>query len=114
LEKQVFFSKNRHENRIDKLISKDKVYTKRLYSRGRSLEIDKIEPNEDYTRDNIVLSCYWCNNAKTDEYTYDEFKRIGVLNRLIWENRYNDTEWSSGIYNKLKKGLETLDNKLNK
>ena len=100
------------ENKIDELISKSKIYTKRLYSRGRSLEIDKKEPNKDYTPENIVLSCYWCNNAKTDEYTYDEFKRIGVLNRLIWENRYNDTNWSSDMYDQLEKELKIVDKEL--
>jgi len=98
-----------NESEIHYLIIKGEVKTKRLYSRGRSLEIDKKKPNEDYTPENIVLSCYWCNNAKTDEYTYEEFKSIGVLNKLIWENRIKDKKWSSEMYDKLEKGIEALD-----
>ena len=30
-----------------------------------------------YNKDNCVLACYWCNNAKTDAFTADEFKPIG-------------------------------------
>ena len=26
-----------------------------------------------YTEDNCVLACYWCNNAKTDAFTFKEF-----------------------------------------
>ena len=97
------------ESEIDSLITAGKIKTKRLYSRGRSLEVDKKDPNGDYTKDNIVLSCYWCNNAKTDEFTYDEFKRIGIMNRIIWENRIKGTDWSSEMYDKLKNKIEVLD-----
>ena len=30
-----------------------------------------------YNKDNCVLACHWCNNAKTDAFTADEFKPIG-------------------------------------
>lgn len=44
--------------------------------RGKSLEIERIEDKE-YTEDNCKLSCYWCNNAKSDVFSFDEFKSIG-------------------------------------
>lgn len=68
---------------------KDLIYTKRYYSRGHTMEVDRKNPNAEYTKDNIVLCCYWCNNAKTDEFTYDEFKVIGESLKQIWQNRFN-------------------------
>ena len=31
-----------------------------------------------YNKNNCVVACAWCNNAKTDAFSYDEFKPIGV------------------------------------
>lgn len=45
--------------------------------RGWTLEIDRLDPNLEYTPDNCEMCCYWCNNAKTDEFTATEFKPIG-------------------------------------
>lgn len=48
--------------------------------RGKRLEIDRINPNiKDYGEDinNLALACYWCNNAKSNYFTYEEFKIIG-------------------------------------
>ena len=48
--------------------------------RGKRLEIDRIDPKiTDYGADinNLALSCYWCNNAKTNYFSFDEFKLIG-------------------------------------
>jgi len=56
--------------------SKLDIQTKRFYSRGKTMEIDKKKAFGEYTRDNIILSCYWCNNAKTDEFSLIEFKCI--------------------------------------
>lgn len=46
-------------------------------NRGQSLEIERKKDIE-YTEENCELSCYWCNNAKSDVFTYDEFKYIGL------------------------------------
>ncbi|MBL0765623.1 hypothetical protein [Marivirga atlantica] len=46
-------------------------------NRGFNFEIDRKNPNEEYHYDNLVMACYWCNNAKTDEFTAEEFKPIG-------------------------------------
>lgn len=45
--------------------------------RGKRLEIDRKNPFESYDNlDNIVWCCYWCNNAKSNFFTEEEFKPI--------------------------------------
>ena len=65
----------------------DPKLTKR--NRGRSFEIDRKLPNELYDNiHNLVFSCYWCNNAKTDTFTEEEFKKIiGPSIEKVWRNR---------------------------
>lgn len=48
--------------------------------RGRNLELDRKNPTISYgeTLENLVLACYWCNNAKTNYFTADEFGSIGL------------------------------------
>jgi len=71
---------------IEELADKKKIFKKNF--RGWSLEIDRKDSNFEYTPNNCVLACYWCNNAKTDEFTYDEFKLlVGPSIQKIWENR---------------------------
>lgn len=70
---------------IEKLADKKKIFKKSL--RGWTLEIDRINSNYEYKPENCVLSCYWCNNAKTDEFTKDEFMKIGKVIREIWNER---------------------------
>jgi len=61
----------------------NKTLSKRNGTRGKTLEIERIKDTE-YTRENCLLSCYWCNNAKSDVFTFDEFKSIGkVIGRII-------------------------------
>lgn len=76
------------KEQINDLIKKRKLYKKHI-TRGWSLEIDRKEPNLEYTKDNCVWCCYWCNNAKTDEFSYDEFKIIGNEIKKIWHDRLN-------------------------
>lgn len=74
------------ENSIENKL--DNIKTRRLLTRGRSMEIDRIDPSGDYSKENIVLCCYWCNNAKTDEFSYFEFKKfIAPEIQEIWEIR---------------------------
>jgi hypothetical protein len=70
---------------IEKLAENRKIFKKNF--RGWSLEIDRKDSNLEYTQDNCVVACYWCNNAKTDEFTFEEFKSIGRSIQEIWENR---------------------------
>jgi 5-methylcytosine-specific restriction endonuclease McrA len=55
--------------------------------RGWTLEIDRFDSNFEYKPDNTVMACYWCNNAKTDEFDEMEFKIIGRAIKEIWKNR---------------------------
>jgi 5-methylcytosine-specific restriction endonuclease McrA len=55
--------------------------------RGWILEIDRLDSNLEYKKENCVMACYWCNNAKTDEFTGEEFMSIGSEIRKIWNKR---------------------------
>lgn len=70
---------------IDELAVKRQLRKKNL--RGWTLEIDRLDSNIEYRLDNCVMSCYWCNNAKTDEFTLDEFMEVGKVIRSIWDKR---------------------------
>lgn len=60
-------------------------------TRGRTLEIDRKMPEEKYTNIlNLTYSCYWCNNAKTDTFSEDEFMIIGKAISLVWNQRLNN------------------------
>ena len=75
------------ESQIKTLHKYGELKTKRLYSRGKTMEIDRGKPNGEYSLGNIILSCYWCNNAKTDEFTIDEFMPIAAGIRATWDSR---------------------------
>lgn len=70
---------------IIELGNKGKLRKKNL--RGWSLEIDRKNPNLEYFADNCVMACYWCNNAKTDEFTAEEFKEIAQGVKKVWSKR---------------------------
>ncbi len=77
------------EEQINELFQKGKLFTKR--NRGKKLEIERLSPNEPYENlNNLVFSCYWCNNAKTDTFTAKEFKNIGKEIGKIWEKRLRE------------------------
>jgi hypothetical protein len=69
------------------LISKRRLYSKRLSTRGRTMEVDRKHPNMPYRVENVVLCCYFCNNAKTDEFTFEEFEEMGKAFGHVWKNR---------------------------
>jgi hypothetical protein len=33
------------------------------------------------------MACYWCNNAKTDEFTAEEFEHIGIAIGELFKER---------------------------
>ena len=59
----------------------EKLLIKKKANRGFNLELDRKTPNLEYTPENCVMACYWCNNAKTDEFDAEEFKPIGLAIR---------------------------------
>lgn len=63
------------------------IYTKRWGTRGRSLELDRRVPDGLYNTANVVLCCYWCNNAKTDEFSASAFISIAEGIRQEWARR---------------------------
>ena len=79
---------------IAKLGRAGKLNNKRSETRGYTLEIDRISPNLEYTKDNCCMSCYWCNNAKTDEFSASEFKTIAKGINETWNKRLQEIESS--------------------
>ena len=76
------------EAEIERLIDGKNLDTKRLAKRGKKLELDRKQPDLEYDDlNNITFACYWCNNAKTDTFTYEEFKKVGKIFKEIWQNR---------------------------
>jgi hypothetical protein len=76
------------EEQITLLRDNKLIKTKSM--RGHLLEIDRYNSNFEYSKENCVLACYWCNNAKTDEFNQKEFKAIGIEIKKIWKNRLNN------------------------
>ena len=75
------------ESEIKTLINQGKIYTKRLTTRGRTMEVDRKDPKGHYEINNLIMSCYWCNNAKTDEFSYEEFRKMSCRTNDIWRAR---------------------------
>lgn len=76
------------EQEIKELLDNGRLTTKRIATRGRKLELDRKQPNLEYDNfDNIAFACYWCNNAKTDTFTEEEFKKVGQVFKEIWKTR---------------------------
>ncbi|QNK64811.1 hypothetical protein H7F33_10165 [Pedobacter sp. PAMC26386] len=45
--------------------------------RGKRLELDRKDPFKSYDDlDNVVWCCYWCNNAKSNFFTAEEFMLV--------------------------------------
>lgn len=77
---------------IKKLLGENKILRKNIDIRGKFMEIDRKDPKKGYIHrgeddTNIVICCYWCNNAKIDEFDADEFKPIGDAIREAWKVR---------------------------
>ena len=56
-------------------------------TRGKRLEIDRKDNQKGYSEENCVLACAICNNAKSDKFTYEEFRKLGRVIREIWIKR---------------------------
>jgi 5-methylcytosine-specific restriction endonuclease McrA len=81
---------------VEKLAAKKKLYKKN--ERGWSLEIDRVNSNFEYSEANCVMSCYWCNNAKTDEFTAEEFTVIGKAIAQVWYERITKSNIIGDFY----------------
>ena len=74
---------------IDELIFRKQI--KKKSARGFKLEVERFNSNFEYTPDNCSMCCYWCNNAKTDEFTATEFWLAGKIIGTIWDKRFRDS-----------------------
>jgi hypothetical protein len=79
--------------KIDDFLKENKIsdYGLTIRERGKKLEIDQLNPKMGYVKNNIALSCYWCNNAKTDTFSPKEFKPIARGINQIWNQKLKDT-----------------------
>jgi 5-methylcytosine-specific restriction endonuclease McrA len=73
---------------LDIISKKDLLHSARSPKRGKSFEVDRKNPKKGYVESNCCLACYWCNNAKSDIFTFDEFKPIGkAMVKIIRDKR---------------------------
>ena len=75
---------------IEELGKRGKLNNKRSDTRGYTLEIDRKLPNLEYSKENCCMACYWCNNAKTDEFSPKEFEPIAEGIRKAWNKRLRE------------------------
>ena len=60
-------------------------------ARRLGIELKRAILKEPYDNlKNLVFSCYWCNNAKTDTFSSEEFKIIGKEIGKIWKKRLTE------------------------
>jgi hypothetical protein len=58
-------------------------------SRGVWLEVDRINPKENYSENNCVLCCYFCNNDKSDVFTGKEYQEFAKDRVEYLRNKLN-------------------------
>lgn len=56
-------------------------------SNWRELGCDRIDNDKPHTKDNVVCCCSTCNRMRGDDFTIDEFLRIGKLIKEIYKQR---------------------------
>ena len=99
---------------IEELGKNGKLNNKRSDTRGYTLEIDRKLPNLEYSEENCCMACYWCNNAKTDEFSPKEFKPIAEGIRKAWNERLKQIGKAEIEYKSDEKFWETdFDTKIN-
>ena len=60
---------------------------------------DNVSSNKiTYSLNNIVLACYWCNNAKTDTFSPKDFKPIARGINQVWNEKLKQTSPNETIY----------------
>ena len=59
---------------IGKIIDSGLLRSKRFKTRGRSLEIERLDAQgNEYSAANCVLACYFCNNDKSDVVSSNDY-----------------------------------------
>ena len=60
-------------------------------TRGANFEIDRMNPFDGYSRENCVLSCYYCNNDKSNTFNYEIYRNIvAPCKKEAWKLIYKD------------------------
>jgi len=63
------------EEEVLRLLFTKKYTNSKRSNRGKHLEIERKDPNSnDYSKENCVLACYFCNNDKSDIFSEDEYR----------------------------------------
>ena len=75
------------EAQFKQLVDRGQVQTKRLRTRGTTFELDCRVPELGYKAGNVVVCCYWCNNAKSDEFSPEEFQPVADALARVWRER---------------------------
>lgn len=95
LKEKLLVSSNKHKfignsEELEDMINRLKglYILGRGQSRGMWLEIDRLKPKDNYSLDNCVLCCYFCNNDKSDVFHGDDYRefqgnRVGYLRKLL-------------------------------
>ncbi len=84
------------EFKLEALFHNEKGILSTKRNRGRSLELERIDAKgNQYTPDNCVLACYFCNNHKSDIISEEDF--IKFFAASIRE--YIDTKYQELITN---------------
>jgi 5-methylcytosine-specific restriction endonuclease McrA len=58
---------------ITELITSGIIKSKRFVTRGRSLEVERLKSDGNYSPANCVLICYFCNNDKSDVVSSEDY-----------------------------------------
>jgi len=64
-----------------------RIWGKFYGGKRRKLEVDRKDNEKGYNEENCVLACPICNNAKSDRFTYEEFKKVGKVIKEMWLSR---------------------------
>jgi 5-methylcytosine-specific restriction endonuclease McrA len=62
------------EKETSEIVEKGLLTSKRFPKRGARLEISRKNPKVDYSEKNCVLTCYYCNNDKSDIFDEKQYK----------------------------------------
>jgi len=61
-----------------------RIWGKFYGGKRRKLEVDRKDNEKGYNEENCVLACPICNNAKSDKFTYEEFKKVSEAIKEVW------------------------------
>jgi hypothetical protein len=79
---------------IRELLNTEKIKGRKIKGdrwRGPNFELDRKNPNGLYSEENCVLSCYYCNNDKSNTFSYETYADIiGPTRKQVWEQLLNN------------------------